>query len=287
MKRILRNVVLTCDASTFRHFFGTHDSILNAHPIPKLLVTPATWRGDLAPVLDAYLEQLRPLENGLTLGHTLSAEEIRAVLDLGTQWLGTFRDRMLASASDAPGAVSAMPVLEALEAVRREMKVGDRQRIADALKDLRRAADCMSGAPDDEEHGAFNEGRRIADAARRRIGDMNQRAADFWNKRSATPSLDSRGRMSWRGADAAQSARPGVRDAVHEARTAPTPRAELEAMNRAAKAFWNSGEPLTVTGDALRRMPAPTSVAEINQSNRVFLGCSMKPTATPAVLAGR
>lgn len=270
-KRILRGIftTVTCDARTFRHFFGNRDEILNAEEVPKLLLMPTTWRGDLVPVLDAYLEQLRPLENGLTLGRTLTAEEVPATLDLGTQWLGTFRDRMLSYHSDAPGAVCAMPVLQALEAVRAEMRTGDRRRVADALKALRRAADCMSG--DDEEHGAFSEGRRIADAARHRIADMNQRAADFWNKRSATAQLDSSGRMNWRGGDAAPGARStAFRDAMHAAAHASTPREQIASLNSAAKAFWNSGEPPTVTGDALRRMPAPSSIGEMNARNRAF-----------------
>jgi len=58
---------------------------------------------------------------------------------------------------------------------------------------------------------------------------------------------------------------------VHEARTAATPRAELEVINRANRCSWSgAGEPPTVTGDALRRMPAPTTVSEINERNRQF-----------------
>jgi len=272
MKRIIRNVFLTCDARTFRHFFG--DEILNADPVPKLLLMPMTWRGDLKPVLDAYLEQLAPLSNGLTLGRTLSAEEIPAVLDLGTQWLGGFAERMLAARDESPGAVEATPVLEALEAVRREMKVGNRQRVADGLRRLRRAADNVNAAlfgshcDRDDEHL----GKRIADAARRRIGDMNATASAFWAKRSATAQPDSSGRMHWRGGDAASGARStAFRDAMHSAAHAATPREQIAALNRGARAFWSgTGEPPTLVADALRGAPAPTSVSEINARNRAF-----------------
>jgi len=266
-KRVIRNVFLTCDAATRAHFFG--DEILNADPVPKLLLMPTTWRGDLKPVLDAYLEQLAPLANGLTPGRTLSAEEIPAVLDLGTQWLGGFAERMLAARDESPGAVEATPVLAALEAVRREMGTGDRQRVADGLRRLRRAADRVGARDEEEPHGAFSEGRRVADAARRRIADINVRNRDYWDQRSVTPQLDSSGRMHWRGGDAGPPS-TAFRDAAHAVATAATPRALNAAMNRAAKAFWNRGEPPTLVADALRAAPVPTTVSEINQRNRAF-----------------
>jgi len=128
----------------------------------------------------------------------------------------------------------------------------------------------MSG--DDEEHGAFSEGRRVADAARHRIADMNQRAADFWNERSATAQLDSSGRLHWRTGDAAAGARStAFRDAMHSAAHATTPREQIAALNRGARAFWaGTGEPPTPVADALRGASAPTSVGEINQRNRAF-----------------
>jgi hypothetical protein len=272
-KRIIRSVTLTCDARTHAHFFGTRDEILHAEPVPKLLLMPTTWRGDLKPVLDSYLEQLRPLEKGLTLGRTLSAEEVPHVLNIGTAWLGDFRDRILAARDERPGAIEAAPVLAALEAVRREMTVGDRTRVADGLRRLRDAADCL--VPDEAgEHGAFSGGRRIADATARRlastqrIADINTRNHDFHASRSVTPRLDTSGRMHWRTGDAAPAQTTAFRDAMHAAAHAATPREQIAAINRGAKAFWNRGEP--ITADALRRMPAPTSVSEINRRNRAY-----------------
>jgi len=92
------------------------------------------------------------------------------------------------------------------------MKASDRKRVADGLRRLRDAAARVSRSRDEEEHGAFSEGRRIADATARRVADINASNAEFWQQRSSAPSLDSRGRMRWTG-DAAPSARPGVRDA--------------------------------------------------------------------------
>ena len=116
------------------------DEILNADPVPKLMLMPLTWQGDLRPVLDAYLEQLKPLENGLTLGRTLSAERIPYVLDLGRAWLGDFTERMLTSYSEEPGAVDATEVLAQVRGLRREMGTGDRKRISDSLRRVRDAA---------------------------------------------------------------------------------------------------------------------------------------------------
>lgn len=251
-------------------FFGDD---LSAERVPKLLLMPMTWRGDLKPVLDAYLEQLRPLENGFTLGRVLSAEEAPATLNLGTAWLGSFRDRMLAARTDQPGGLDATPVLAALEAVRREMKAGDPIAVSDGMRDLRRAADRVARSRDEEEpHGAFSEGRRIADAARQRVADINAHNRDFHAARSVTPQLDTSGRMHWRTGDAAPGGRAtAFRDALYEVRTATTPRAQLAALNRSARAFWSrAGDPPTVTGYALRRTPAPTSVAEINAQNRTY-----------------
>ncbi|HEX5461444.1 MAG TPA: hypothetical protein VFX20_15885 [Steroidobacteraceae bacterium] len=272
MKRILRNVFsyATCDARP--RFFG--DEILSADPVPKLLLMPMTWRGDLKPVLDAYLEQLRPLENGFTLGRTLGAQEVPATLNLGTAWLGSFRDRMLAARSDQPGALDATPVLAALEGVRRVMGVGDPIAVADGLRILRRAADRVQ-LRDDEPHGAFSEGRRIADAARHRIADINARNRHFHAAQCVTPQLDSSGRMNWRTGDSAPGARTTVfRDAAHDVRAATTPGARIEAMNRGARAFWSGvGDPPTVTADTLRRVAAPAGVRTpeaINAANRAF-----------------
>jgi len=274
--RIIRNVFLTCDALTRARFFGTRtrDEILNADPVPKLLLMPTTWRGDLRPILDTYLAQLAPLSNGLTLGRTLSAEEVPATLDLGTAWLGDFRDRMLAARDESRGAVEATEVLRKIDEVRTAMGTGDARRISDGLHRLRRAADSVNGAlfgshcDRDDEHL----GKRVADATRRRVASINDANSRFWDKRSAAPLLDSRGRMQWRGGDAAPAARPGVRDAAHAAAEAVAnadPRARLAALNRGARAFWSgAGEP--ITADALRRMPVPTTVSEINQRNRAF-----------------
>jgi len=269
MKRILRNILsyATCD---HRSRFLTRDEILNAEPVPKLLLMPRTWRGDLKPVLDAYLQQLAPLDNGITLGRTLSAEAIPHVIKLGTAWLGDFRDRMLAARDESPGAVEGTPVLIALEAVRREMGTGDRQRVADGLRRLRDAAARVGRSRDEQEHGAFSEGRRIADATGRRVADINAANSEFWNKRSATPSLDSRGRMNRHTGDATPAQRTAFRDAMHAATNAPTPREQIAALNRGAKAFWSSGEPPTLIADALRAAPAPTTIAGMNQRARAF-----------------
>jgi len=171
------------------------DEILNADPVPKLMLMPLTWQGDLRPVLDAYLEQLKPLENGLTLDRTLTAERIPHVLDLGRAWLGDFTERMLTSYSEEPGAVDATEVLTQVRGLRREMGTGDPKRIADSLKRVREAANRLGGR---DEHGAFSEGRRVADGllSRHHVGDfsrpasiddINRRNAAFWNGRSVTP----------------------------------------------------------------------------------------------------
>jgi len=275
-KRIIRNITLTCDSHTHAHFFGrrTGDEILGADPVPKLLVAPMTWQGDLRPVLDAYLEQLKPLENGLTSGHTLGAEEIPHVLDLGRCWLGDFAARMIASARPAEAgpdpAADVSEVAAQLERLRRDMGTGNAARVADGLRRLRDAArrvsDSVGGRRSLDRHHTGDFSRPVS------IAEINRRNREFHAARDATPRLDSSGRMNWRTGDAAPAARPGVRDAAHAAAQAVAsadPRARLEALNRGARAFWSgSGEP--ITADALRRMPAPTTIGEINQRNRAF-----------------
>ncbi len=273
-KRILRNVALTCDASTYRHFFGTRDEVLNAEPIPKLMLMPMTWQGDLKPLLDAYLDQLPPLGNGLTLGNVLHAEEIGPVLDLGRQWLGSLSDRILASRDERPGALDVTEVFGQLQHLRRQMGTGDPQAVADGVRRVRDAARRASDEGE-EEHGALSEGRRIADASARRTRDtlalssINQRNADFWNKRSVTPQLDSSGRMNWRTGDVAPAQSTAFRDAMHAAAHAATPRAQIAALNRGAKAFWHRGEPASLTADMLHPC-ADASIASINARNRAF-----------------
>jgi hypothetical protein len=286
MKRIIRNLFTYATRDQRSRFVS--DEILRADPVPKLLLTPTTWRGDLQPVLDAYLEQLRPLENGLTLGRTLSAEEVPAVLNLGVVWLGMFAERMLASRSDAPGAVEATPVLAALEAVRREMAIGDRQRIADGLRQLRQAADSVNAAlfgshcepEDDRQHGGFSGGRRIADGFMPRhsvggfsrpvpIATINQRNRDFHARNS--PTLDSSGRMLYshdRASRTADSARTtALRDAEHAVVHASTTGQRIGAMNvlHRLKATRDGEPPGAV---AVISMPAPRTPAEINAANR-------------------
>jgi hypothetical protein len=104
------------------------------------------------------------------------------------------------------------------------------------------------------------------------ITQLNAANRSFWARRSVIPSVDSCGRMHWRGGDAAPGARTtALRDAIYEPRAATTPREQLAALNRGARAFWSgTAEPPTVAGDALRKLPAPTSNAELNQCNRAF-----------------
>jgi hypothetical protein len=79
--------------------------------------------------------------------------------------------------------------------------------------------------------------------------------------------------MHWCTGDAATGARStGFRDAMHAAAHAATPREQIAALNRGAKAFWSRGEPPTLVADALRTAAAPTSVAEINVRNRAYWG---------------
>jgi hypothetical protein len=288
MKRIVRRF-FTCashDALLWRRRERTFgDEILEANPVGKTMLMPMTWRGDLEPVLDTYLEQPSPLK-GFMLGHVVHAEEIGHVLDLGRVWLGDFTDRVRASSNDQPGAVDASEVLKEIEDLRTAMGTRDPKMIADAFRRVRDASSRL-GRDAEEEHGAFSEGRRIADAAVRhvrgttqRIKSINQRNADFWRERSVTPTLDSSGSMNSRTRDSARGAETtAFRDAAHQARTATTTRSLVEAMNNAAKSLWSGGEPPTLTSDALRRMSATAGdvtqaassrVASINAANRAF-----------------
>ena len=278
MKRVIRNVFLTCDASTRRvHFFG--DEILHADPILKVMLMPLTWQGDLQPVLDAYLEQLRPLENGLTLGRTLSAEEIGNLLDLGRTWLGIFQTKLLAASADfasaqRPEEAGAEPGTDVAEVIgqlthlRREMGTGDRAKIADGMRRLRDAARRVSDSLPARD-GMTQ--RRIADATARRIDDINAGNRAFWTARDTTPQLDSSGRMNWRTGDS-RTQSTAFRDAQHAVAHAASPSKRIEAMNLAARAFWTPrGEPPTVTADALSHAPTGgTTAASINARNRAF-----------------
>ena len=57
---VLRSIftVATCDRRPSR---AASDQTLHAEPIPKLMLKPLVWRGDLRPV--AYIDQLEPLSN--------------------------------------------------------------------------------------------------------------------------------------------------------------------------------------------------------------------------------
>lgn len=190
MKRILRNIftVVTCDDRARPRLFG--DEILHAEPIPKVLVGGRTWQGDLEPVLDAYLEQLQPLENGLTLGRVLHAEEIPAVLDLGAAWLGTFRDRVLASREEKPGAVGVTEVLRGVEAVRRQMGAGNSAAVADGIRRLRDAALRVSDAVRDLRTG--DAARHMGDFSQPvSIAEINRRNREH-AARNAAPTVDPR-----------------------------------------------------------------------------------------------
>jgi len=286
MKKILRNITLTCDAGTHAHFFGrrrTGDEILNAIPPGRILCLGTIWTGELAPAVTRAAAAIAAnfLSPGLSVGGVLHAEPAPDTLDLGRQWLGALQTRILASAADfasqRPEEAGDEPgtdigeVIQQLDRLRRDMGTADRAKIRDGVSRLQAAADRVSRSRDEaERHGAFSEGRRIADATARRVADINQRNADFWNRRSSTPSLDSRGRMNWRTGDAAPAETTAFRDAMHAAANAATPREQISALNRAAKSFWSRGEPPTVTGDALRRTPAPTTIGEINARNRAY-----------------
>lgn len=220
------------------------------------------------------------LDNGLTLGNVLHAEEIGPVVDLGRQWLGSFSDRMLAARDEKPGALDVSEVFGQLQHLRRQMGTGDPRSVADGVRRLRDAARLVSDEGE-EPHGAFSEGRRIADGLmrRHRVGDfsrpvsiatINQRNRAFHASRDVTPRLDNSARMNWRTGDAAPQDRTAVRDAVHAANHATNTPDLIRAKNATAKAFWSSGEPPTLVADALRIAPASTTVAGINARNRAF-----------------
>jgi hypothetical protein len=166
--------------------------------------------------------------------------------------------------------VSAALAVGQLDRLRRDMGTGDPPIIADGVRRLldaaRRVTDSVKGRSLDRHHtGDFS--RPVS------IATINQRNRAFHARNSAAPTLDSSGRMIYprSSSDAAPGARStAFRDAMHAANTATTPREHIAALNAASKAFWHRGEPPTVTGDALRRLPAPTTVGEINQRNRAY-----------------
>lgn len=222
--------------------------------------------------------------NGLTLGRVLHAEEIPHVLTLGTAWLGSFRDRLFAAYDAKPGATDATEVLRALEAVRREMGTGNPAAVVDGLRRLRRAADGLSAAGGEERHGAFSEGRRIADGLMRprmlgdfsrpgSIAEINERNRQFHARTNAALALDASGRMDWRRSSVriTDTARQtALRNAVHAQAQAPTPADRLRAMNDAARAFWPStgitpGGPVGGLGVGIGK-----TAVDINARNRAF-----------------
>jgi len=284
--RILRGIftTVTCDASTFRRFFGrTRDEILNAIPPGRVLCLGTVWTGELAPKVEAAAEAITSAfaAPGLSAGGVLHAEPAPDVLDLGRQWLGNLQTQILASAADfasqrRPEEAGAEPgtdlgeVVEQLDRLRRDMGTGKAQTITDRARRLRDAArrvtDSLKKRSIDRHHtGDFSRPQSI-----RSINDANAR---HWANRSAAPRLDSSGRMVYprggaiRTGDSARTS--AVRDAEHAVRSASTPHEQLAAINLLNRLnATRDGEPLGAA--ALLRTPAPQSIADLNARNRLY-----------------
>jgi hypothetical protein len=189
MKRIIRLFTLaTSDALIRARGFG--DEILHAIPPGRILCLGTVWKGQLAPEVQGVAAAVTSsfAASGLSIGGILHAEPAPGGLDLGRRWLGNLATKVLGAAADfasarGPAEVGAEPgtdvteVLEQLDRLRRDMGTAEPARIADGARRLRDAAERVSSSlKDEEEHGAFSEGRRIADGLmpRRTIGDFSR-----------------------------------------------------------------------------------------------------------------
>ena len=277
MKRIIRNLIThpTSDGRLHARTFG--DEILHAVAPGKVLVSSLTWRGDLQPVLDSYMEQLKPLENGLMLGRVLHAEEIGHVLDSGRLWMGNLATKLLAAAADfataerpeeageEPG-TDVTEVLGQLDRLRRDMGTSDRARIADGMRRLRdagaRVTDSLRGRPTGDSGGLMHRTRIGNFSKPQTVTSINARNADFWRSRSVT-TVDSRPTTD-------VPRQTALRDAAHAQAHATTPAARLRAMNDAARAFWPSTAAAPAAPIGRQAAPVGRMAADINAANRAF-----------------
>ena len=259
MKRIVR-FFCTDSPNGRRHF---RDTMLNAIPVGKVLVLGRVWTGELAPLVDSYLEALNPIVSGFTLGRTLNAEPPTDLADMGRRWLGDLHTRIAASVDTATGPEPRVDVSEAitaLERLREVMPGGNAAQIHDAWLGLRSAADRVSRSLRDASgHPAIRRDYRSGDGSKpRSIASISADNRAFWAGRGAA-AAETRTRTA--------SASDAVfRDAEHACQTATTPRARIAAMNVMNR--LRTGEPMTA--DMQPQRSAPSSIADINARNRAF-----------------
>ena len=95
------------------HGYHLGDDMLNAIPNGKCLVLGRVWKGDLEPVVDSYIEALKPIVSGFSAGRVLNAEPAPATLNLGRTWIGT-ATKQIAGSHDEAGDVDVSELLVAL-----------------------------------------------------------------------------------------------------------------------------------------------------------------------------
>jgi hypothetical protein len=205
--------------------FLARDEILSPQPARKVLVLGRVWEGDLKPRVDALEEALAPL-TGFTLGHTVGAEQIGDVLDLGRVFNGIAeltRDiRAAGVAHDAQGSSGDdVDVSEMLECLRRLRAVlgteePDVAAVTDSVRRLGQAHDRVKRSR-----------LRTGDAATPR-GLMRSHLIGTGSKPVSIASIN----------DANREFHSRVAQPVDVARRVPVTDHTPAALNEAARKFW-------------------------------------------------
>ena len=262
MSKIVRNV-------------ATYDDVLRALPPGKLLVTAATWQGNLGPQIDAQLAKLEPLISGFTSGRVLHAEPAPEELNPGRLWIGSLRDQIasVALVSVRGGQRTTEPMVDvrealaAVESVRNALEANrvDFGLVTDSLRKLRRVRDSVLSS------AAYGSGS-AAEAG----------TADKTTTSDALRTFGDRARASTR--DALSAIRANARtdfyphQATHpvDAHARGTRQTQdlstILALARQGSPFTGSGQQSYQSGGARRtgNFSAGLSPAELNQRARDF-----------------